>query len=65
MVKAEEDTHVTDAELERLRRERFQARVNKVLAVMREEQIDFRGIPTITQDGRIAVRIVPVEMAVP
>lgn len=42
--------------------EQFQARVRRVLAVMQQERIDWRGIPTFTQDGRVGVRVVPVEM---
>ena len=54
---------VTDAELERIRRQRFGRRVERVLAVMREERIDWKGVPFIAPDGRVGVRVVPVEMA--
>jgi len=54
---------VTDAELERIRRERFGRRVERVLAAMREERIDWKGVPFIAADGRVGVRVVPVEMA--
>jgi len=54
---------VTDAELERIRQERFRRRVERVLAVMVEERIDWRGAPFIAPDGRVGVRVVPVEMA--
>ena len=52
----------SDAELESLRRERFQARVQRVLAVMQEERVDWRGVPFVAADGRIGVRVMPVEM---
>ena len=58
-----EGPELDDDALERLRQERFQQRVEKVLATMREERVDFRGVPFVTQDGRIATRIVPVEAA--
>jgi len=54
---------VTDAELERIRRERFGRRVERVLAAMREERIDWKGVAFIAPDGRVGVRVVPVEMA--
>jgi len=63
MDKTTEGPELDDDALERLRQERFQQRVEKVLGTMREERVDFRGVPFITQDGRIAVRIVPVEAA--
>ena len=58
----QEESHLTDGQIEELRRRRFEERVNRVLQVMREERVDWRGIPFITSEGRIAVRIVPVEM---
>ncbi len=58
----QEDTELTDGQLEELRRHRFEERVNRVLQVMREQRIDWRGIPFVTPEGRIAVRVVPVEM---
>jgi hypothetical protein len=58
-------TAVPDEELERLRRERFRQRVGRVLAVMQSERIDWRGVPHVTPDGRIGVRIIPVEGAEP
>ena len=54
-----------DEELDRLRRERFRERVGRVLAVMRQERIDWRGRPYLTSDGRIGVRVEPVEMGEP
>ena len=54
---------VTDAELERIRRERFGRRVERVLAVMREERIDWKGVAFIAPDGRVGVRVVPVELS--
>ena len=53
---------ITDAEIEQLKRQRFQQRVERVLEVMRRERVDWRGIPYITPEGRIAVRLVSVEM---
>jgi hypothetical protein len=53
---------LSDEAVERIRRERFEQRVNRVLQVMREQRVDWRGVPYITPEGRIAVRIVPVEM---
>jgi hypothetical protein len=50
-----------DEELEALRRRRFAERVGRVLEVMREEGIDWRGMATISADGRIVTRVVPVE----
>jgi len=63
MDKTPEGPKLDDDALEQLRQERFQQRVHRVLAVMREERVDFRGVPFVTQDGRIAVRVVPVEAA--
>jgi len=57
------DPELSDAALEELRRQRFQERVQRVLAVMTRERIDWRGIACITPDGRIAVRVVPIEMS--
>ena len=54
---------VSDQEIEQLRQERFRQRVQRVLDVMQEERVDFRGVPHITPEGRIGVRVVPVEMA--
>jgi len=56
---------LTEERLEELRRERFAARVAKVREVMQEQRVDFRGLPLITADGRIAVQIIPVEMQRP
>jgi hypothetical protein len=53
---------LSDAELEALARRRFEERVNRVLAAMREERIDWRAIPYVTPEGRIAARVAPVEM---
>jgi len=39
--------------------------VERVLAVMQEERIDWRGVARVTSDGRIAVSVVPVEMEQP
>lgn len=56
---------LSDDELERARARRFRARVERVLAVMQEERIDWRGVARVTSDGRIAVSVVPVEMGQP
>ena len=53
---------LSDAEIEEMKRQRFQQRVQRVLAVMQEERIDWRGLPFLTPDGRIGVRVRPVEM---
>ena len=57
--------NLPDEELDRLRRERFRERVGRVLSCMREERIDWRGRPYVTSDGRIGVRVEPVEMGEP
>jgi len=41
--------------------EQFRERVERVLAVMSEERIDWRGQALITSDGRIVTRVLPVE----
>jgi hypothetical protein len=53
---------MSDEQWEALRRQRFQARVQRVLAVMQEERVDWRGVPFVAADGRIGVRVMPVEM---
>lgn len=53
---------LSEADIERLRLERFRERVARVLKVMQEERIDWRGVPFVTPDGRIGVRVVPAEM---
>lgn len=55
----------TDQAIEQIKQQRFRARVERVVVVMQEEQIDWRGIPFLTPDGRIAVRVVPAEMGRP
>jgi len=59
------EADMSDEAIEQLKRRRFQKRVQRVLAVMQEERIDWRGVPHVTADGRIGVRILPVEMAQP
>jgi hypothetical protein len=54
-----------DEAIEEIKRRRFQERVQRVMAVMQQERIDWRGIPFLTPDGRIGVRVVPVEMNQP
>ncbi len=56
-----ESTEEMEAELRRRRAEDFRQRVERVLKVMREERIDWRGAPFITPDGRVGVRVAPVE----
>jgi len=56
---------MSDMDLERMRRERFRRRVERVLAAMNKERIDWRGVPFIAEDGRIGVRVEPVEMLMP
>jgi hypothetical protein len=57
----ETEAEVSDEALERMRRDRFRQRVGRVLEAMQREGVDFRGVAAITPDGRIAVRVVPVE----
>ena len=52
-----------DEAIERLRQERFGQRVQRVLEVMKEERVDWRGVPFIAPDGRIGVRVMPVDAA--
>jgi len=56
-----DEQRLSDDAIERMKQERFQQRVQRVLAVMREERIDWRGAAFITADGRMAVRVLPVE----
>jgi hypothetical protein len=51
---------LTDAALRAEQERRFQQRVARVIEFMRQQGVDFRGIPLITQDGRIGARVVPV-----
>jgi predicted N-acetyltransferase YhbS len=60
-----DERELDDDAIERLKQERFQQRVQRVLAAMREERVDWRGVPVVTPDGRIAVRVVPVEAGTP
>ena len=53
---------LSDAELELMTRQRFQARLDRVLAVMREERIDWRAVAYVTADGRLAARVAPVDV---
>lgn len=56
---------LSDEELARLRRQRFEERVRRVLAVMQQERIDWRGAAYVAPDGRIGVRVMPVEIESP
>ena len=56
---------LSDADIDEMKRQRLQARVRRVLAVMQQERIDWRGMPFLTRDGRIGVRVRPVEMDQP
>jgi len=58
---AAQEAALSDDELELMRRRRFEGRVQRVLAVMREERVDWRGLAFVAPDGRIGVRVVPVE----
>jgi len=57
----EKAVELNDAELEALRRRRFEERVERVQAVMREQRIDWQGIAFLTAVGTVGVRVVPVE----
>ena len=59
---AKADPTLSDADINEMKRQRFQQRVRRVLAVMQEERIDWRGVPFLMSDGRIGVRVCPVEM---
>jgi len=63
--RADQEPQMSDEEIEQMKRQRFQQRVQRVLEVMRQERIDWRGVAYITSDGRIGVRIVPAEMIQP
>ena len=52
----------SDEAIEEIRKQRFNERVQRVLEVMRRERIDWQGIPTISSDGRITVRLQPREI---
>lgn len=56
------DEELSDEELAALKRRRFEARVQRVIEVMRRERIDWRGVPYIGPDGRIRARVAPVEV---
>ncbi len=60
--KAETKAELTDEELEALKAARFRERVNRVLAAMRREGVDWQAVLHITPDGRIGARVMPVEM---
>ncbi len=53
---------LSEEQLEEIRRQRFQQRVERVLEVMQRERVDWRGLPFIGADGRIGVRVVPIEL---
>ena len=57
------ETSISDEALEAVRRDRFRQRVERVLEAMRRERIDWRALAFITPDGRIALRVVPIEMS--
>jgi hypothetical protein len=54
---------LSDARIRELQRRRFQERVERVLEVMRRERVDWRGVPFIAADGRIGVRVLPLDCA--
>ncbi|MFB3882890.1 MAG: hypothetical protein ACE149_16620 [Armatimonadota bacterium] len=57
-----ESASLSDEEIRAMQRQRFQQRVERVLEVMRRERVDWRGLPFIGADGRIGVRVVPIEL---
>jgi hypothetical protein len=59
---AQHSTEEMEQELRRRREAEFQQRVERVLEVMRAERVDWRGLASVTPDGRIVTRVVPVEM---
>jgi hypothetical protein len=60
--RAEPAAEISEERLEEIRRQRFQQRVERVLEVMQHERVDWRGLPFIAADGRIGVRVVPVDL---
>ena len=52
----------SDEAIEDIRKQRFNERVQRVLEVMQQERIDWQGRPIITPDGRIEVKLYPVEI---
>ena len=52
----------SDEAIEEIRKQRFNERVQRVLQVMGQERIDWQGRPIITPDGRIEVKLYPVEI---
>ena len=59
---AQPSTDKMEQELRRRKEVEFQQRVGRVLEVMRAERVDWRGLASVTPDGRIVTRVVPVEM---
>ena len=61
-VKALDPASIPDEEMERVRQQRYQARVERVLLAMQREGVDWRAVAFVTPDGRIGTRVVPVDM---
>jgi hypothetical protein len=53
---------LSDEAIRAMQQTRFQERVQRVQEVMQRERVDWRGVPFIAPDGRIGVRVVPVEV---
>jgi hypothetical protein len=60
--RAEPAAELSEERLDEIRRQRFQQRVERVREVMQRERVDWRGLPFIGADGRIGVRVVPIEL---
>ena len=60
--RAEPAAEISEERLDEIRRQRFQQRVERVLEVMQRERVDWRGVPFVAADGRIGVRVVPVDL---
>jgi hypothetical protein len=60
--RAEPAAEISEERLDEIRRQRFQQRVERVLEVMQRERVDWRGLPYIAADGRVGVRVVPVDL---
>ncbi len=52
---------MSDEAIREVQQRRFRERVQRVLEAMQRERVDWRGLPFIAADGRIGVRVVPVE----
>jgi len=59
--KKEAPKELTATEEKARRLKDFQRRVQRVIAAMQKEQVDFRGVPYIAPDGRVGANVVPVD----